>query len=380
MTVEEIKELGFEDLETRAAAIAEEVKTADKDQIEALNAELDAIEERRGELTAEVEKRRADVLAVAEGAGTAIQKERLEDNTDMKCETRAKEFVESGHMVMETRQLLSTGNIAKPANVGGISGLGVVAAGIVDDVKAIALSGTGSWIAAYKKTEAAAADVTDGNNVGGTASTYDYVTITPSEWGVLDEISKQVAKLTPLDYTNAIEDAAVIALRAKASSMILAALASSSLVEAKSYTLDVDFLRNLVLGFKTIEGKGARKLYLSNTDLATLGAVRGANEKRALYEIEFDDETCTGGTIKEGGMATAFRVLDGLTAGTMYYGQPGAIDMPMWGDYTVETDESGDYFKRNMIGIRGLQTAGAGLVAKYGMQKITATAAGESES
>ena len=377
MKKDEIMALGFEGIEERANAIAEELTTADADGIEALNEELDAIEERRKELTAEVEKRRAAALAVAEGAGRAVANEELKEGKGMEHETRAKEFVESGHLVMETRQLLSTGNIAKPSSVGGISGLGVVAAGIVDDVRAIPLSGTGAWTAGYKKTEAVAADVTDGNSVGGTASTYDYVEISPSEWGVLDEISKQVAKLTPLDYMNAIEDAAVIALRAKASSKILAALASSSLVQAKDYELDADFLRNLVLGYKTIEGKGVRKLYLSATDLATLGAVRGTNEKKALYEIEFDDETCTSGIIREGGMATAFRIIDALSAGTMYYGQPGAIDMPMWDNYTVETDEGGDYFKRNMIGIRGLQTAGADLVAKNGMQKITT---GESES
>ena len=38
--------LGFEDLEKRAAEIAAETADADKDQIEALNAELDSIEER----------------------------------------------------------------------------------------------------------------------------------------------------------------------------------------------------------------------------------------------------------------------------------------------------------------------------------------------
>jgi len=44
--------------------------------------------------------------------------------------------------------------------------------------------------------------------------------------------------------------------------------------------------------------------------------------------------------------------------------------MPMWDNYAVETDEGGDYFKRNMIGIRGLQTANADLVAYHGMQII----------
>ena len=127
--------------------------------------------------------------------------------------------------------------------------------------------------------------------------------------------------------------------------------------------------------FWAIKGKGACKLYISQADLATLGAVRGTNEKKALYEITFDNETNTSGTIKEGGMAAAFRILDGLTAGTQLYGQPATIDMPMWGNYEVSTDEGGDYFKRNMIGIKGTQTANADLVAKNGMQVIKQAAA-----
>ena len=54
----------------------------------------------------------------------------------------------------------------------------------------------------------------------------------------------------------------------------------------------------------------------------------------------------------------------------MIYGQPQAIAMPMWGSYEVSTDEGGDYFKRNMMGIRGLQTAGVGITKLKAIQII----------
>ena len=352
---------------------------------------LKEIEARRAELTEEAgsaeitETRLAEITTEAE----ALNKEEMEVRAKMalevkntapvanpETESKADEFVRTGRMVMETRQLLSTGHIAKPVAVGGISDLAASASDIVDDVHAFALDGVGTWRAAYKVTNAAAADVTEGSAVGGTASTYNYVDISPAEWGVLDEISKQVKKQSPLDYQGAIEDSAVSALRDTASAKILAAVQASSLKEAIfSRALDQNFLRNTVLGFRPIKGKGACKLYISQADLATLGAVRGTNEKRALYEITFADETNTFGTIKEGGIAASFRILDGLTAGTQLYGQPGTIDMPMWGNYAVETDEGGDYFKRSMIGIKGTQTAGADLVAFHGMQVIKQAAA-----
>ena len=367
----EIKEMTIEQLEERKAAIVAELDAPEAD-LDAFEAEARAIKEELEKRAADEAKRVEIRRAVAGGEGKVLESINIvEEKKEMtETEKRVQEFSESGRISIESRQLLSTGTIAKPTEVGGISGLAKVASDIVDDVHAFPLTGSGAWIAAYKATDAAAAAVTDGSAVAGTASTYNYVTINPAEWGVLDEISKQVAKLSPLDYEQAIEDSAVIALRAEARNKILAALADSSLCEAKTYALDHNFLRKLVLGFRSIDGKGVRKLYLNATDLATLGAVRGTNEKKALYEITFDDETCTSGKISEGGLATAFRVIDGLATGTQYYGQPGAIDMPMWGPYTVETDEGGDYFKRNMIGIRGLQTAGADLVAKNGMQKI----------
>ena len=347
---------------------------------------LKEIEARRAELTAEAgaedvtETRLAEITAEAESlnkeemevrAKMALEVKNSTPVTTPEVESKADEFMRTGRMVMETRQLLSTGTIAKPTNVGGINGLAASANDIVDDVHAFALQGVGTWRAAYKDTEAEAAAVTEGEAVAGTASTYNYVDINPAEWGVLDEISKQVKKQSPLDYQGAIEDSAVVALRDYASNVILTKVKASALAQKVTRALDKDFLRNTVLGFRPIRGKGACKLYISQGDLATLGAVRGTNEKRALYEITFSDDTNTAGTIQEGGMAVSFRILDKLADGTQLYGQPACIDMPMWDNYAVETDEGGDYFKRSMIGIKGTQTAGADLVAKNGMQVIT---------
>lgn len=289
-------------------------------------------------------------------------------------EKRALEFVKTGRL--ETRAILSTGKIAKPTEVGGINGLAAVADSIVDDVHSFSLTGNGAWTAAYKKTDAEAADFEDGAEISGTGSTYDYVTINPGQWGVIDEISNQVKKMTPLDYAAEIEKSALIALRSVAAKKILAALGTSTLVEARAgAALDQTYVRDLVLNFRSIDGKGQVVLYINQADLATLGKVRGTNEKKAVYDISFDDGQTTSGTIKDGGTAVRFRIIDALEVGTQYFGQPGTIDMPMWDDYEIATDEGGKYFSRNMMGIRGLQTAGADLVAYHGMQKITQAAA-----
>lgn len=359
-----IDEMNIKEIDARLAEIANEVETRSGDELDALKNEVAALQERKAELNA-MEVRMSIANQINNGAGTVVETSATVDAN----EARANEFVKNGKV--EMRSILSTGKIATPTNVGGIYGLGEVGSGIVDDVNAIALTGTGAWTAAYKKTDAEAADVTDGSAIGGTASTYDYVTINPAEWGILDEISKQVAKLTPLSYLQSIENSAVIALRAFAAKKIVENVQKSTLVENVTVAIDADFLRTVALGFRPIEGKGETKLYVSQADLLKIGKVRGTNEKKALYEINFDAGSATTGTITEGGLAVKFRILDNLAEGTQLYGQPGTIDMPMWDNYSVETDEGGDYFKRNMIGIRGLQTANADLAAYHGMQKIT---------
>lgn len=73
MTRDEIMELGLEEIETRATEIAKETAEADNEKLETLNAELDAIEERKTALLEAAEETRKAAAAVAEGAGEVIE-------------------------------------------------------------------------------------------------------------------------------------------------------------------------------------------------------------------------------------------------------------------------------------------------------------------
>ena len=95
MTREEIMSLGFEDLEKRAAEIAAETADADKDQIEALNAELDSIEERKAALKVEAEERKKAAEAVAGGAGKEIEKRKEVEKMTNKEIRNSQEYIEA---------------------------------------------------------------------------------------------------------------------------------------------------------------------------------------------------------------------------------------------------------------------------------------------
>lgn len=360
--------MNLKEQRTKSLARMKEIDGTAKERImtEEERAEFSKLENEIRELDKKIEAEERESKINGFSQTVPVQKPEGENQTD----ERAASFVASGKT--EMRAILSSGTIAKPTNVGtDIAGLGEIGDSIVDDVRAIATSGTGAWVEPYKVTDSSAEDVTDGDEIGGTGATFNYVSISPKEWGVLDEISNQVRKMTPVNYEAAVKHSALIALREMAATKIIAAIKASSLAETKQYTLDATFIRSLVLGYRSIAGKGNVKLYIGQEDLATLGAIRGTNEKKPVYEIEFDAGTTTSGTIKDGGTAVQFRVLDGLAKGTQYFGQPKTVVMPMWDNYQISTDQGGDYFKRNVMGIRGIQTANVDLCAKNGMQVIT---------
>lgn len=128
MTKEDIMTLGFEELDKRASEIATETAEADKDQLEALNSELDSIEERKTALKVEIEETRKAAEAVANGAGKTIETRKDEKKmADIEIRNSKEyidayaEYIKSGN-AMECRKLTSendttpngTGTVAVP--------------------------------------------------------------------------------------------------------------------------------------------------------------------------------------------------------------------------------------------------------------------------
>ena len=74
---ENIKEFSAEQIETRANEIKAEIDNADATKLDELNEELKALEARKAEL--EMETRKANMKAVAEGAGVVIAKAEVKE-------------------------------------------------------------------------------------------------------------------------------------------------------------------------------------------------------------------------------------------------------------------------------------------------------------
>lgn len=91
----EIKEMNFEELETRRAELAEEIKDATEERLDAINAELDAIEARKAEIKAEAEERAKAIEEVINApAPTPIIEERKNDKMDRNSKEYINAFAE----------------------------------------------------------------------------------------------------------------------------------------------------------------------------------------------------------------------------------------------------------------------------------------------
>ena len=83
MTREEIMQLDIEQIEARSLEIANELEAVDSNEaMDAIQAEMEALEERKAQVRAEIEQRKKDMAEVINGSGQVIEKvSERKDNT-----------------------------------------------------------------------------------------------------------------------------------------------------------------------------------------------------------------------------------------------------------------------------------------------------------
>ena len=91
--LEKIKEFSMDQIETRLSEINSEIDTADNEKLDELNKELEALETRKGEIA--MENRKADMKAVAEGAGVVVAKAAEKEQRTLESVKGSEEYLEA---------------------------------------------------------------------------------------------------------------------------------------------------------------------------------------------------------------------------------------------------------------------------------------------
>lgn len=371
----------------------EKMLTAKKEQRDNLNAaiiEAESKEERAAmgetlnKLSEEIEELRGLIEEVDEPAenndpqedrqmtviGSTIETRTATTADKTKAEERAQAFAASGKMTITNEEsravLVSSGKIATPTEVGGIVDQFSPVSSIVDQVKVVDASGMGAYKVAYQKAIGEASAQTEGEAIANSDPQFDFVEIAPETIAVLSYISNQVQKQSPLNYEAKVREAALAALRVKVGEKIVTAIKGSNIKQAETLTaVDDTTLRKIALkygGDETVQG--GTILYLNKNTLVKMGDVRNSN-KKAVYEITPDAANPNTGVIQDGGLAVKYCLNSKLADDEFLYGQPHAVELALFGDYSVKVSE--DFaFDKNMLTIRGTADVGAGLVKLNG--------------
>ena len=360
----------------------------DEEELKAAGTELDELNAKKAELEAELAEINAQIAELDKPAETEQNNERSKFNF-MTKESRgirtmtiderkaaAEKFVATRKTTLAAEEaravLVSSGSIATPTEVDGINEAGFAGvSSIIDLVKVVNCEGMGKNRIAYTKTDATAAAQTEGSAAGGVGTTFGFVDISPESIAILDSISKQTKKQSPLQYEAKVKEKAMLALRKEAARIVTEKVLASTLVSPLAITaLDQNAVRDIALSYGGDEGvEGAAYLFLNKADLIALGKVRGSNEKKAVFEI-IPDENPNTGVIKDGGTIIKYCLNKNLTAGTMLYGQPKNIELDLFSNYEIAVSED-FYFDKLMDAIRGDVELGAEVIAQGGIVKVT---------
>jgi hypothetical protein len=377
----------LEELKARLEALeAKNASSEDEAELKATSDEIDAIKaqiaEKQAEI-AELEAQLAELDQPKEGESTEgrknmnhMKKEERKTMNIQEREERAKKFAETRKMAIENEEvrsvLVSGGTLVTPTGVDGINDNGFAkVSSILDLIKVVNCVGMGANKVAYEITDATADKQTEGGSAKSSDPTFGFVEIRPESIAVLSSISKQAKKQSPLQYETKVKDSAMVALRKKASAIVIEKVLASELLGSLTLTaLDQHAVRKIALSYGGDEGvEGEAYLILNKADLITLGDVRGSSEKKAVFEIIPDANPNTG-VIKDGGLTVRYVIDKNMTAGTMLYGQLKNIELDLFSNYEIAVSED-FYFDKLMDAIRGDVELGADVIAKHGITKIT---------
>ena len=147
----------------------------------------------------------------------------------------------------------------------------------------------------------------------------------------------------------------MLALRKKVAAIIVDKINSSTLSKKVNTITKIDekTLRTLALGYggeEDVEGNAV--LALNKNALTALGDVRGANEKKAVYEITPDASNPNTGIIKDGGLSVQYVLNAKIADNVFIYGQMPKFELDLFGDYDIKVSE--DFkFDKGLLAVRG---------------------------
>lgn len=249
---ENIKTFTNEQIEARKAEIMTEIDTADKAKLDSLNAELDALEERRKEL--EIEARKDNMRKVASGAGVVISKPVEKEARSLESVLGSEAYVNAFAEYLKTGKdkecralltdLVEDGSVPVPTVIDDFINTSWERANLISRVRRTNIRGVAKYPFEYSATDASVH--TEGDEAPAQETlVLGTVTVSPVTLKKWITVSDEVLALKGqafLDYVyDEIEERILELADAQIVAAIKAAPASATKTEAGVRTLTQDF-------------------------------------------------------------------------------------------------------------------------------------------
>ena len=395
--------INTDDREARAK-IGETLRSL-ADEIREVESMLDGIDEPKDDKKVEdvidvnVDPARAAIVGSAEMRNGAVDKK--------DTEKRADGLKKENHVSMPASEarsvLVSSGALATPTDVSGISDPFSSVSSIVDMVRVEDMTGCGAYKEAYIKAWQEADAGTEGSAPDASDPTFGFVNIAPVLINTVSYVSREIRKQTPLQYLAKVQEGAAIALRKVVAGWIVSGTGTNSIygivnavdkdgdsmVQAfnKSSAIDDKTLREIVFSYggeDNLFGSDGVVLFLNKNDLIAFGDVRSSTTLEPVYEIIPDGTNPNTGVIKDKGLSVkycinanckSFATETATETGvpTMILGDPKNYKLGLFGNYEIEVSE--DYqFAQGMLTVRGEVLVGGNVIKGNGfvvVKKVT---------
>lgn len=364
----------LKEIAERLAAIAKDLEREDitADEISAFDEEVRSLKAEQKQLLED--HKRGIREAMQEG-----QERQMNNDHDEKLEERARNLkqgrsitVGASHILLPTYE---SSEIDKPKFR--------VVSELLEKVKVVNFKG-GESHAVPLLTAYGTGDYTaEGGNASSAEPSFGTVTIAKAKITAYAEVSEEVLKLPAADYEREVTAALRIALQKKiAHELVLGAGGTNKLVgftAADTYcpavpdaskidisAINENTIDNLLFGFGGDEEVGDDGVIILNKlTLKALAAVRGTNEKKRCYDINYKAKTIDGIPYV---ISNALKAFSAASAGETFiaYGHLNAIELDIFSD--VEVKRSDDYkFKEGIVAYKGVVFAGSNVTSWKGL-------------
>lgn len=390
-----------EDTSDIEAAVAElETNQTDtKAELKKIRDDLDKI---IGEIE-DAEKAQEDALAGETGTGDDGEArsrrrsaQRIDTRAAAEFQRTSKRTIKDVRRFLRAAVLSSSTGVIGPTGVGGINDPIGGPSALIDLIKITDCTGMASYKVAVMTADATASQITtEGTAPTESEPTFAEVSFTPANFGTLAYVSKEIRKQSPLNYEEKVTESARRSLRKVLTGVAVTAITGSTLNDKFALSaaaaatngavlFDQNLLSNIIIAYGGDEGvDGAAVLFLNKKDLKAFAAVRGTNEYLPVYSIIPDAATPSTGVIKDNnGLSCRYCICSDVPAlsdlaltttakNTMFYGNPQAAELAIWGGYDVEVND-GYKFAEGLLTVRGEVSAAVGVTAKGGFVIVTA--------